>query len=237
MATDQAEVSETSFSRSEKNAASAMAKISAQAWSADAMRGLTSDKSVPQEFGDLKLFDDSPKLIAKVDATIDTKTGTLTVTEQTGNAQHKKFESVSAHIWSGNGPYGVGYPGGTGADGHCDNVKNHGPIPKGDYLIGDSYQEPHVQSAHPGGDATWYRLYGKDGKGGYSHEVLWNGRGVFALHTGLRSDGCVTIPSDVGEEDPTYPHSNKFDKVKEILDGTSPQEYKGTTFRGWLHVK
>jgi hypothetical protein len=232
-----AEAAEASAPRAEKLESGAMAQISAQAWTADVMRGLTNAASVPQEFGDLQLFDDSKQMIAEVDATIEAKTGTLTVTEQTGNEKYKKGDSVSVHIWSGNGPHGIGYEGGTGADGHCDNMKGHGPIPKGDYLIGNSYEEKHVHDAHPGGDATWYKLYGKDGKGGYSHEVLWNGRGVFALHTGLRSDGCVTVPSDVGEDDPSYPHSNNFDRVKDILDNTAPEEYKESTFRGWLHVK
>jgi hypothetical protein len=180
---------------------------------------------------------ENPPLIARVDATLDRKTGTLTVTEVDGNAQHKKGESVSIHANTGNLQYGAGYPGGEGADCRYDSVTDHGPIPKGKYLIGNRYTNEDVARDHPGGDADWYKLYGNDGKGGYNYEHMWNSRGVFNLHTGNRSNGCVSVPSDVQESDPVYPRSTEFDKVKGFLNPSKPFEYKGSTFKGVLHVE
>ena len=62
-------------------------------------------------------------------------------------------------------------------------------------------------------------------------------RGGFNLHTGRRSNGCVTVWSDIGEEDDGYPHSNDFDKLREMLDKTRPLRYKDSNYSGWLEVK
>jgi hypothetical protein len=178
-------------------------------------------RSVPQ----------NPIQIATVDGTLDRRTGTLTVTDQ------QTHKSVSVHVYSGNSQYGIGYPGGQGADGRYDDRVDEGPIPKGDYLIGNGYKERAVSDPHPNGDARWYPLYGANGHGGYSLERLWNGRGVLYLHTGLRTNGCVTIPSDVPETAPNYPTSSKYNELKNLLDNTKPLEYKPNDFyRGWLHV-
>jgi len=171
-------------------------------------------------------------LIAEVDKTLDRATGLLTVTDV------DTHRSVTLTVRSGNSPYGIGFPGGQGADGRYDNVPDRGPIPKGDYRIGNGYQEPHITQLHPGGDAKWYHLYGSDGHGGYSYEKIWNGRGYLNLHTGLASDGCVTVPSEVPLTDSSYPNSSKYDQLKDLLDNTKLFEYKpNDTYRGWLHVK
>jgi hypothetical protein len=202
---------------------------------------IQSEKALSKQFeseGVLDFGQNDPLLIAKVDATLERSSGTLTLTELDGNANHKKGEKLSVHVWSGNSEYGIGYQGGQGANGKFDNLMDKGPIPKGDFLIGNGYNEPKVQAEHPHGDAWWYKLYGKDGKGGYSHEKLWNGRGYFDIHTGLESNGCVTVPSEAPKISPLYPQSTKFDQVKDMLDSTKPYEYKpGDEYKGWLHVK
>jgi hypothetical protein len=171
-------------------------------------------------------------LIASVEATLDRQTGTLTVRDV------QTDKSVTLHVVSGNGQYGIGYPAGQGADGRYDDLHDRGPIPKGDYLIGNGYHPDDYQRDHPDGDTQWYRLYGSDGHGGYSYEQLANGRGYLNLHTGLQTDGCVTAPSEVPQSDPKYPGSSKFNQLKQILDNTKPYEYKpGDFYRGWLHVK
>ncbi len=186
----------------------------------------------PQPPYDNRPTDQQPIFVAKVDATLDRRTGMMTVTDLDG-----KGGTVTVPVWSGNGKYGIGYPGGEGGDGRYDNAGDSGPIPRGDYLIGNGYKEEKVARDHPGGDARWYTLYGSDGKGGYS-QVLPNGRGFFYMHTGRRTNGCVTIPSDVPEEGPGYPRSEAYNALKRLLDGTSPMPYKpGDTYRGWLHVK
>jgi len=230
------EIAERTSPRVEKLEQSNAANIAAQSWNQNDMRSLskhTQSPCLPADFGSFELFDEQEKpLIAKVDATLDRKTGTLTATDLD---THK---TVNIHVWSGNEQYGIGYPGGQGADGRYDNLHDHGPIPKGDYLIGNGYNNKHIEEDHPGGDAQWYKLYGADGKGGYSHEQLANGRGVISLHTGLESNGCVGAPSEVPKSDPQYPRSSEYNKLKNLLDNTKPFEYKpGDTFRGVLHVK
>lgn len=165
----------------------------------------------------------------------------MTVTELDGNSHHKKGEKMSIHMWSGNGKYGIGYEGGEGADGKYDNIQDKGPLPKGAYLIGNGYESKEVTDEHPGGDSHWYKLYGDDGKGGYSYDQMANGRGGFNFHVGLHSNGCGTIPSEVGEDSTTYPTSKQYNKLKDFLDNTSPYIYNpekpDDTYRGKLHVK
>lgn len=220
----------------------ATANIFVQCWNRKDLQELNADAAkslVPPEFGNLELVSEQqPSLIAKVDATLERQSGTLTVTELDGNERHKKGEKLSVHLWSGNEQYGIGYAGGTGADGKYDDLKNHGPLPKGEYLIGNGYENADLLNSHPGGDPHWYRLYGSDGKGGFSYEKLANGRGGFNLHTGLESDGCGTIPSEVQQSNSAYPSSTQYNKLKDFLDSTTPYEYKpGDTYRGQLHVR
>lgn len=221
-----------------ENVQCAASRIAANAWTKESMSNLGANSAeLPTGFGNLELFDDSKPLIAKVDAVMDRKAGMLTVTELDGNAHHKKGEVFKLRVFSGNDIYGAGYDGGQGADGRFDNLENHGPIPQGDYLIGDMYVPKEAAQAHPGGDNDWYKLYGDDGKGGYSYEKMANGRGGFNFHTGLRSNGCVTSPSEAQEGNANYPHSTKYEQFKEFLNSTSPLDYKNSTYRGKLHVK
>jgi|688.fasta_scaffold179578_2 hypothetical protein len=238
MATNR-EVSEAPRRLAESVERSNAATIAAQSWNQGDMRSLSlqSNSSIPSEFGGLELFSDSqPVCVAKVDATLDRKTGTLTVTELDGNEKHKKGETLTVpNVVSGNGEYAA--PGG-GSDGKYDNLKDHGPIPKGDYLVGNSYKNASILRDHPDGDASWYPLYGSDGKGGYSNQQLWNDRGGLFMHTGRQSNGCVTFWADQTGSDANYPHSQNYDKMKEFLDSTKPYEYKpGDKYRGFLHVK
>ena len=80
----------------------------------------------------------------------------------------------------------------------------------------NKYVPKEAAQAHPGGDNDWYKLYGDDGKGDYSYEKMANGRGGFNFHTGLRSNGCVTSPSEAQEGNANYPHSTKYEQFKEF---------------------
>lgn len=63
-------------------------------------------------------------------------------------------------------------------------------------------------------------------------------RGLMYLHTGRRSDGCVTIRSDLEEGSPGYPRSSAYDKLKSMLNSTTPFNYKpGDSFKGHLYVR
>ena len=118
-----------------------------------------------------------------------------------------------------------------------------GPLPVGRYLIGLSYVP--TQHSSDTGDYNWYRLYGSNGKGGYTYNNIpvktptgvTVYRGGFNLHTGRMSDGCVTVWSDVSQGDAGYPHSDDYDKLKAILDKTKPLRYKNSNYAGWLEVK
>jgi RHS repeat-associated protein len=96
--------------------------------------------------------------------------------------------------------------------GHCTNdpaceyKKDEGPIPEGVYLIGQEYYHKGSCSVIAG-NCMWYKLYGPDGEGGFTYEEIpfqdpLTGeevtRGDFNLHTGLYSEGCVTVTSEVG---------------------------------------
>jgi len=121
--------------------------------------------------------------------------------------------------------------------------KEAGPLPTGKYLIGLSYVPK--QHAADSGDYNWYRLYGSNGKGGYSYNqipvkapdgtIVY--RGGFNLHTGRASDGCVTVWSDVKRGAKGYPHSDDYDKLKTMLDKTKPLQYRNSSYTGWLEVK
>jgi hypothetical protein len=157
-----------------------------------------------------------------VEGSYNRTTGMLTLGES-----GRPGTNVTAKAWSGNGKYGVGYPTGYGANGQYDNVYKQGPLPKGEYLIGNKYQYDKYVKDHPGGEHDWYRLYhkGKDGKWRWNELKDKNGnvieRGDFLLHTGLDSDGCITIPSEVPQTDSGYPRSRDFAKIKKLLDNTA----------------
>ena len=120
-------------------------------------------------------------------------------------------------------------------------IRIDGPIPVGKYLIGLSYEYDDSED----GDWNWYKLYGRNGSGGYSYTSVpvtdpsgrTITRGGFNLHVGLTSFGCVTIPSEVPNDDVNYPTSSRYTRLREILDGTTPLLYNRRPATGWLTVK
>ena len=162
-----------------------------------------------------------------VTATFDRTTGNLTVTDnQTG-------ASTSCRAWSGNGA-NTNNPG-------SQHIPDSGPIPAGNYLIGQAYNGGHSA----GGNNTWFKLYGPDGSGGYSYTTIpvpvpgggSVNRGGCNLHTGLASNGCVTIPSTVPNSARNYPQSPSFNAIQQMLQSTSQLNCNGSNFRGWLNVR
>ncbi|CAN5722358.1 hypothetical protein BH10CYA1_BH10CYA1_48320 [soil metagenome] len=153
-----------------------------------------------------------------------TRTGKLIFEEEgTGKA-------VVVDAFSGRGIFGYGYQGGQGADGRYDNVKNYGPIPKGDYYIEKGTQNRGVKDSHPGGDATWYKLVRIEKDGSY-------GRDEFYIHTGLASWGCVGVKSDVPNTASSYPYSTAFQKVKRLLNNTKKHPMQPSNVVGILTVE
>ncbi|WP_422014715.1 RHS repeat-associated core domain-containing protein [Roseateles sp.] len=163
----------------------------------------------------------------EVKGVFDRAAGTVTLTD----VQTK--QSVTFSAFSGNGSWAN--------DPMSQSLTGRGPLPSGEYLIGNGYSKPD----HPG-DNWWYKLYGPDGSGGYSYDEVVatdpktgkvTKRGQFNLHTGRESDGCITVRSDVARGQENYPHSTAFDGAKKLLDKTRPMIYKGSTYRGTLIVK
>ena len=121
----------------------------------------------------------------------------------------------------------------------CDAVEGDGPLPQGPYLIGKGHDRG------TGGDDWWYKLYGSNGRGGYTYTQIpvkdpatgrITMRGGFNLHTGSRSLGCLTVLSDVDSSSPDYPRSDAYDRLKKLLDSTTPYLYNGDHYRGRLNV-
>jgi len=162
-----------------------------------------------------------------VNAVFYRSSGILTVTDN-----QIPRSTIANNVFSGNGA-NANNPAAQG-------IADSGPLPAGQYLIGNAYNK-----ADHSGDNQWYRLYGPNGKGGYSYTEIpvrnpsgkMINRGFFNLHTGRRSDGCVTVKSDVEEDDPNYPTSKEFDSIKKLLDATQPLIYNGSSYRGILIVK
>ena len=201
----------------------------------DAMGSYLSYDPVPVDLGQSqyayargnpqKLIDPTGEYVSGI---FDRATGSVTFTDVDSG------ESVTVEgVFSGNRRW-ANDPGSEG-------VEDHGPIP-GDrhYLVGDGYAAP----GHSG-DNWWYRLYGFNGSGFDKDCVPVTDpatgqticRDGFNLHTGLASDGCVTVPSDVSRGLPGYPTSEDYESLKKLLDNTKPLNYKGTTFRGYLYVR
>ena len=86
-----------------------------------------------------------------------------------------------AHGYSGNGQWKN--------DPHSQDVKGHGPLPRGLYTIGEAIVHPHLGSVamplspHPDND-----MFGRGSF--YIH-------GDSVAHPGAASEGCIILPHDV----------------------------------------
>ena len=129
---------------------------------------------------------------------------------------------------------------------------DHGPLPEGDYWIGNQYiPKGHLGDAAEGGNYNWYPLYGDNGKGGKSYESIPvknpnTGevvcRGGFNLHTGRASDGCVTVWSEIALGEKNYPQSEDYDKLSQFIEKAGEPKFvnprKSTdTYVGVLYVR
>ncbi len=107
------------------------------------------------------------------------------------------------------------------------NMEEVGPIPEGEYWIDTHYKKRHA-------DDYWFKLYGNDGMGGMRYDMValkdlstkqflldasgkLKKRDSFNIHTGLHSNGCVTIKSDVIETDEKYPFSKDYSRFAREL--------------------
>jgi RHS repeat-associated protein len=161
-----------------------------------------------------------------INGSFDRSTGSLSVTDvQTG-------QTITITAFSGNGAFTN--------DPKSEGIPSRGPLPGGNYLVGNGYDSGH------GGNDWWYKLYGPDGNGGYSYSCIpvknpltgkVGCRNGFNLHTGLASDGCITVPSDIDNNDPNYPQSNDYDKIKDLLEKTKPFTYNNSNFKGKINVR
>ncbi|MCA6546513.1 MAG: DUF2778 domain-containing protein [Pseudanabaena sp. M085S1SP2A07QC] len=86
------------------------------------------------------------------------------------------------------------------------SLKDNGPIPQGTYEIFDDKDPRNV---------GWYRLDRIDSNPRNDRDDDLTGRDGFRLHPGRRSDGCITIPKS---------ETTKWDKVKELIEGTQKRE-------------
>ena len=119
---------------------------------------------------------------------------------------------------------------------NSQHLEDRGPIPEGVYWIGEQ------RVVH--GRERWRRLYGDDGKGGksYTDVQVYDPntrqritRGGLNLHVGTRSNGCVTVTSEIPEGSPGYPQSGDYDRLNNFIEQKgkqtpfhNPRRYKDT---------
>ena len=110
---------------------------------------------------------------------------------------------------------------------NSQHLEDRGPIPEGEYWIGKQ------RVVH--GREKWRPLYGDDGGGGKSYTGVQvydpnTGqritRGGFNLHVGTRSNGCVTVTSEIPEGSLGYPQSGDYDRLNNFIE----QKGKRTPF-------
>lgn len=82
---------------------------------------------------------------------------------------------------------------------------NKGPAPEGKYKLGK-------EKEHDG--QPWFAMHAIKSDGSVSgYMEKFKGRNALNLHAGRRSDGCVTVLSDVAFGEAGYPRSTCFDKI------------------------
>lgn len=47
----------------------------------------------------------------------------------------------------------------------------------------------------------------------------------------------MTVKSEADHDDPTYPQSKDYDRLKRMLNATKPLLYKNSEYSGWLEVR
>jgi RHS repeat-associated protein len=160
-----------------------------------------------------------------------------------------KFLFTIDHVFSGNNA-GTNNP-------ICQDVPNTGPLPVGLYAVedqDDKKKAPGHGDIHPNGEWNWFPLYRIEGTkvikdfkvANYKTGKLTNTiRGSFYLHTGRASNGCVTVwsvepPKKDDKDNPKYPQSPDFDKIKNLLNNVNNKDKikgcDGKLVRGILHV-
>ena len=142
------------------------------------------------------------------------------------NSTNRNDETEVKNVFSGN-EYAN--------DSSKQHVTDKGPIPIGEYWLGNKYiPKNHIDDAQRGGNYNWYKLYGDNGMGGKSYtqvavknpetgKIIY--RGGFNLHTGQASNGCVTVWSDIDSTDSRYPQSKQYDHLEKFLDKCSTKKF------------
>jgi len=144
-----------------------------------------------------------------------------------GNAEFLGMDNLGAAT-CGESPIGNGGSGGTvngvisgNNDASQQHIANTGPIPGGNYLVGNQQSN------------GWYRLYGSNGQGGYSYNNVSVAnpaggtvqRGEFNLHRGSISLGCVTVTDDAS-----------WEGIENALNNTTPFTYNDSTYTAVMVV-
>lgn len=182
-------------------------------------------------------------------ATIDTASGTLSVTTYNLDQNSNTYQpgvTQTYNVFSGKGP---GYDNQAAAD-----QPNIGPVPAGTYFIG---QQEDVSGAHAQltGNTMWFPLInvatGTNGAWVQAPDGTMVWRSGFYIHPGSVSDGCVTFQSDTPANTPPYlyPESQQFDVFTNQVNstgnwafpdptpGADPNDYYVSPYKGILYVK
>lgn len=154
-----------------------------------------------------------------VEGELNVSTGKLVLRdiEVSGSGERVERGTYEFDVFSGNGA--------ARNDITQQHLPDVGPIPTGRYYIGDMVDLSNVNPLE--GDLEWFPLldaatmknekYVIDPQTGKRVK-----RTAFFLHPGLISAGCITFPSETDRSDPNYPFSANYQKLKALLNSTSP---------------
>jgi RHS repeat-associated protein len=125
----------------------------------------------------------------------------------------------------------------------CDADENLGPVPAGNYLIGEGLNVPGFNNT------IGYPLYkSRDGslEGPFGLQQIpvkdpLTGKetiraGGFYIHAGRLSLGCITFRAEQNRGEPGYPSNQRFNDLDNILRKTPPMYYNNQKFKGRLIV-
>jgi hypothetical protein len=181
-----------------------------------------------------------------VDVLFDVTAGKITVSDYGWDSRNKVWDSAPKSVTTFNVFSGgnINKPSQTMNNPNFEYLRDVGPIPKGDYYIGEMQL---VNRPELNGDKGWFPVLNQATLRS-SFEVFnpqtkqMVTRDDFHFHPGLISDGCVTFKSETRKGDEAgYPKSMDYTRFSNILNATKPFDvwvgFRKKSIVGFLRVR